>query len=321
MDRYQRVEKARPEEPINENEIRITAQGIIRNYISYATSLLQDKMAKEIVLKAMGQAISKTVSIAEIIKKRYPGLHQETAISSTTITDAYEPIEEGLQTLEMTRQVSLITIKLSTAELNKDSPGYQAPSDQKPFRAENQQPQRQFRQVVVTSTDIIQDPQGRGRGRGRGKFRGRGRGRLGGGYGNYQEDDGYFNHSRGGGRGGYGRYQVDGGYNNHSRRGGRGGYGRYQEDDGYNKHSRGGGRGVYGRYQEDNGYINHSRGGGRGGYGRYQEDDGYYNYGGDRGRGSGRGFRGTGYVRGRGGGRGFGRGRMEYRGRGDGYQA
>ena len=41
MDRYQRVEKPRPEEPINENEIRITAQGLIRNYISYATTLLQ----------------------------------------------------------------------------------------------------------------------------------------------------------------------------------------------------------------------------------------------------------------------------------------
>lgn len=41
MDRYQRVEKPRPETPINENEIRITAQGRMRNYITYATTLLQ----------------------------------------------------------------------------------------------------------------------------------------------------------------------------------------------------------------------------------------------------------------------------------------
>lgn len=40
MDRYQRVERPRPESAINENEIRITTQGLIRNYISYATSLL-----------------------------------------------------------------------------------------------------------------------------------------------------------------------------------------------------------------------------------------------------------------------------------------
>lgn len=42
MDRYQRVEKPRPEAAaISENEIRITTQGLIRNYVTYATSLLQ----------------------------------------------------------------------------------------------------------------------------------------------------------------------------------------------------------------------------------------------------------------------------------------
>lgn len=41
MDRYQRVEKPREEAPINENEIRVTTQGRMRNYISYAISLFQ----------------------------------------------------------------------------------------------------------------------------------------------------------------------------------------------------------------------------------------------------------------------------------------
>lgn len=41
MDRYTRVEKPKPESPINENEIRITSGGPLRNYISYGTSLLQ----------------------------------------------------------------------------------------------------------------------------------------------------------------------------------------------------------------------------------------------------------------------------------------
>ncbi|TVU48284.1 hypothetical protein EJB05_07914 [Eragrostis curvula] len=124
MDRYQRVEKPRPEAAaISENEIRITTQGLIRNYVTYATSLLQEKRVKEIVLKAMGQAISKTVAIAEIIKKRIPGLHQDTVISSISITDVWEPIEEGLVPLEMTRHVSMISISLSPKELNKNSPG------------------------------------------------------------------------------------------------------------------------------------------------------------------------------------------------------
>jgi len=42
MDRYHRVEKPRPEAAaISENEIRITTQGLIRNYVTYATSLVQ----------------------------------------------------------------------------------------------------------------------------------------------------------------------------------------------------------------------------------------------------------------------------------------
>lgn len=84
--------------------------------------LIQEKRVREIVLKAMGQAISKAVAIAEILKvcflynmraseckyfmidkpcvspkqKRISRLHQETAISSVSITDVWEPIEEGL---------------------------------------------------------------------------------------------------------------------------------------------------------------------------------------------------------------------------------
>ncbi|RRT60207.1 hypothetical protein BHE74_00037481 [Ensete ventricosum] len=48
MDRYQRVEKPRPQSAaIGENEIRITTQGLIRNYVNYATSLLQVEEEEE----------------------------------------------------------------------------------------------------------------------------------------------------------------------------------------------------------------------------------------------------------------------------------
>ncbi|KAG5514717.1 hypothetical protein RHGRI_035942 [Rhododendron griersonianum] len=144
MDRYQKVEKPRPEEPIHENEIRITSQGLVRNYLSYATGLLQEKQGREIVFKAMGQAISKTVAITEILKRRIPWLHQVTAISSVSITDVWEPIEEGLLPVEQTRKVSMISITLSTKELNKNSPGYQAPSNvEQPKPHQNYQQQRQ----------------------------------------------------------------------------------------------------------------------------------------------------------------------------------
>ncbi|KAF3788663.1 Ribonuclease P subunit p25-like protein [Nymphaea thermarum] len=127
MDRYQRVEKPRDETPINENEIRITTQGRVRNYITYATTLFQEKGSKEIVLKAMGRAINKTVMIAELIKRRIADLHQNTSIGSNDITDVWEPLEEGLLPLETTRHVSMITITLSKNELDTSSPGYQPP--------------------------------------------------------------------------------------------------------------------------------------------------------------------------------------------------
>ena len=41
MDRYVRVEQRKTEQPsIQENEVRIMAAGKMRNYISYATTLL-----------------------------------------------------------------------------------------------------------------------------------------------------------------------------------------------------------------------------------------------------------------------------------------
>ncbi|XP_022930954.1 RNA-binding protein FUS-like [Cucurbita moschata] len=278
MDRYQKVEKPKPELPINENEIRITTQGAIRNYITYASTLLQEKRVREIVLKAMGQAISKAVAISEIIKKRIPRLHQLIAISSVSITDVWEPIEEGLVPVEMTRHVSMISITLSNRELNKSSPGYQAPyfveQPKQQYNNQQQPPQQQQqqqpppRQHRIYHNAVNEDPYGQGRGRGRGRGRGWGRG----GYGNYQ--------------GGYGNYQ--GGYGHYQ-----GGYGQYQGgSDNYH-----GGSGYYqdnGNYQ--GGYSNWGRGGGRsrGGWA----------------------YRGAGYERGRGvGGRGYGRGRGRMGGR------
>ncbi|XP_021902565.1 ribonuclease P protein subunit p25-like protein [Carica papaya] len=127
MDRYQRVEKPKAETPIDENEIRITSQGRMRSYITYAMTLLQEKGSNEIVFKAMGRAINKTVTIVELIKRRIAGLHQITSIGSTDITDMWEPLEEGLLPLETTRHVSMITIILSKKELNTSSIGYQPP--------------------------------------------------------------------------------------------------------------------------------------------------------------------------------------------------
>ncbi|KHG13806.1 Alba-like protein C9orf23 [Gossypium arboreum] len=196
MDRYQKVEKPKAETPINENELRITAQGRMRNYISYAMTLLQEKGANEIVLKATGRAINKTVMIAELIKRRIAGLHQNTSTGSIDITDTWEPLEEGLLPLETTRHVSIITItlskKISTSNSNRSSNINGGMVDNR-----------------NGGWDGGRGYGGRARGRGRGRgFRGRGRGYGGG---NMQRDSGYYNGNDpsgplpGQGRGGRGR--------------------------------------------------------------------------------------------------------------------
>ncbi|XP_054817940.1 uncharacterized protein LOC129317630 [Prosopis cineraria] len=234
MDRYQKVEKPRTETPIDENEIRITSQGRMRNYITYAMSLIQEKGSNEIVFKAMGRAINKTVTIVELIKRRIVGLHQNTAIGSTDITDTWEPLEEGLLPLETTRHVSMITITLSKEELDTSSVGYQPPlpadqvktsvdydyegeaSPNGRVRGRGGRGRGKPRVNGFISTDYEDggwdrnrgNVRGRGRGRGRG-FRGRGRG----GYndslvdmqqdGGYSQDAPFHGRGRGRGRGGY----------------------------------------------------------------------------------------------------------------------
>lgn len=99
-DKYKRVEKPLPQQTNIPNEIRFTAIGQRKNYILYALSKLQSndttQQQRSVVLKGMGAAVNKVVSVAEIIKRRVAGIHQLTTISSTHITDTYEPLEQGM---------------------------------------------------------------------------------------------------------------------------------------------------------------------------------------------------------------------------------
>ncbi|XP_076927297.1 uncharacterized protein LOC143590817 isoform X1 [Bidens hawaiensis] len=329
MDRYTKVDQKKPNIPINENEIRITSQGLVRNYISYATTRIQERRGKEIVLKAMGQAISKTVAIAEFLKRNIPRLHQDTAISSISITDIWEPIEEGLLPVEMTRQVSMIFITLSTKELNTNSPGYQAPvyvERSKPHY--NSYQRQQPRQAHQSYNEEPYSGNYRGRGQGGGGVRGRGWNNMyggyqsGDGYRNYQGDNEYGGNNYQGGSRGYGNgnnYQGGGrGYGNgNNYQGGVRGYGNgnyFGGGRGYGNGNYRGGRG-YGNYQGGGGeYGNNYQGGGE--YRNYQDNNGYSNRGRGGGRGGNAGYRGGGYMRGGGGSRGGGlngrggRGRM-----------
>ncbi|KVH99601.1 DNA/RNA-binding protein Alba-like protein [Cynara cardunculus var. scolymus] len=171
MDRYQRVEKPRTEAPINENEIRITTQGRMRNYITYAITLLQEKGSEEISLKAMGRAINKTVMITELIKyeKLYKMLHLLLAIDGS-------PNMRGRGRGGRRRGRGRGNYNNGGIEYNGDGgwEGYGGWDDGRGYGG-----------------------RGRGRGRGRGGYRGRGRGYGGGAP---QQEFGGYNDYGGSGR-------------------------------------------------------------------------------------------------------------------------
>ena len=139
-------------------EVRITQHGKPRNYISYAMGLFvssctmaacwasnpvglcnhlisfaaQADGSPTIVLRAMGRAINKAVTIAEILKRKMP-LHQWNVLTSIEMVDVYEPIEEGLDVVTSRRYVSCMAITLSStlvttaSHLDTNHSGYQPP--------------------------------------------------------------------------------------------------------------------------------------------------------------------------------------------------
>eukprot|EP00931_Biecheleriopsis_adriatica_P056212 TRINITY_DN332_c1_g2_i4.p1 TRINITY_DN332_c1_g2~~TRINITY_DN332_c1_g2_i4.p1 ORF type:complete len:307 (-),score=91.61 TRINITY_DN332_c1_g2_i4:125-1045(-) len=165
MDKYRRVNKPKEELPKTEEEIRVTAAGSVSAYVSRAATVFNELSKSYIIIQASGNALTKAVTAAEVIKRRFKGLHQITELKSQEIVDEYEPLEEGLDKVVDTRTLSVIEIKLSKEPLDTSNKGYQAPLDES----------------LVKEYDAEEMSRGRGRGRGggrggRGKGKGRGKG-------------------------------------------------------------------------------------------------------------------------------------------------
>merc|ERR1719159_1872004 len=155
MDKYRKVIKPKKEsEDKDETEIRVTAVGSVSAYVSRAGTVFNELKKPQVTITASGNAISKAVTLAEVVKRRIKGLHQITNISSIDIVDEYEPIEEGLDNVTETRTMSCIEIKLSKDALDTSDKGYQAPLDES--------------EVTEVEPEEMMKARGRGKGRGKG---------------------------------------------------------------------------------------------------------------------------------------------------------
>merc|ERR1719281_156169 len=116
-----------------------------------------------LTITASGNALTKAVSTAEVIKRRFKGLHQITKLGNQEIVDEYEPLEEGLDKVTDTRNIPFIEITLSKEPLDTSDVGYQPPIDES--------------LVKEIDPEDIGKPRGRGRGRGKGRGKGKSKGK------------------------------------------------------------------------------------------------------------------------------------------------
>ena len=126
MDKYKKVRSER--EAVPDGIIRVNRTINARQFIEQVLEEFNEKKKDSVTLSSLGEAITKTVTIAEIAKHRIPGLHQVNEISTIVIDDEYEPIEEGLKAITLSRKLTCLQIHLSkTAPKDTSVSGYQPP--------------------------------------------------------------------------------------------------------------------------------------------------------------------------------------------------
>ena len=73
MDKYKRVHSKR--EAVPDGIIRVNSTINARKFIEQVLKEFNEKKKDSVTLSSLGEAITKTVTIAEIAKHRIPGLH------------------------------------------------------------------------------------------------------------------------------------------------------------------------------------------------------------------------------------------------------
>ncbi|KAJ9468567.1 hypothetical protein DIPPA_30351 [Diplonema papillatum] len=131
LSKYTRVEPEKEnKDEVKKGEVMVRKTSATRAVISQTIHLLtKEDDVRSIVMKARGQAVSKAVAIAEIVKRRVPGLHQIVKLDCGEMTQTYKlkEGETGEPEISKTKFVTGIELCLSLDELDKTHIGYQEP--------------------------------------------------------------------------------------------------------------------------------------------------------------------------------------------------
>ena len=121
----------------------------IRATVNYILGLLARGGSDLVSIKATGQAISKAVRVAEIVKRKVFDLHQVNSISNMEVQDVYIPEEEGLDEVIVKKKISILEISLrkNADDQTRSSAGYQPPIDRS--KVQTQDARKGFRPRIM----------------------------------------------------------------------------------------------------------------------------------------------------------------------------
>ncbi|XDV52837.1 hypothetical protein PO909_021492 [Leuciscus waleckii] len=81
----------------------------------------------QVLFSGTGRAVTKTITCAEIMKRKVQGLHQVSKLQYRTVTEVWESQESGPVQMTIHRTLPSICILLSKEPLDQQEPGYQPP--------------------------------------------------------------------------------------------------------------------------------------------------------------------------------------------------
>ncbi|KAM6202147.1 ribonuclease P protein subunit p25 [Rhynchocyon petersi] len=117
--------------------MRVKEGSKIRNLLAFATASMAQPATRAIVFSGCGRATTKTVTCAEILKRRLAGLHQVTRLRYRSVREVWQslppeptpghPPKEPPASLSVLKNVPGLAILLSKDALDPCQLGYQPP--------------------------------------------------------------------------------------------------------------------------------------------------------------------------------------------------
>ncbi|XP_056334569.1 LOW QUALITY PROTEIN: ribonuclease P protein subunit p25b [Danio aesculapii] len=119
-----------PNLPAGVLEMRVKEGSKIRNLMGFSMARMQDGAAlRQVVFSGSGRAVTKTITCAEIMKRKMPGLHQISKLQYRGLREVWESQDRGDAQMTVHRTLPSISILLSKDPLDPLEPGYQPPED------------------------------------------------------------------------------------------------------------------------------------------------------------------------------------------------